>query len=185
MPEGQASRDSAEVWGQILFEARELRNKQDAHLATSRRQSQLLVAGFLAITALVLTAISVYVASQPEKAPESRLTQWLSSGDSEPLLVIVIFGIVALFNGYVWIITNVPARRRKAALDINKLMDFYSSSTALPHLQRRLARTLMAQHDKIERTVKIVHWAVVIQAITTFTFFYWLLGAVVLVGWPT
>ena len=185
MPDGQASTDGAEVWGQILFEARELRNKQDAHLATSQRQSQLLVAGFLAITALVLTAISVYVASQPEDATESRLTEWLSSDDYAVYLVISVFGLVALFNGYVWVLTNVPRRRRKETLDVNKLMDFYSSATALPHLRRHLARTLMAQHDKIERTVKRVHFLVMLQAMTTFTFFYALFAVVVVGGRPT
>ena len=185
MPDGQASTDSAEVWGQILFEARELRNKQNARLATSQRQSQLLVAGFLAITALVLTAISVYVASQPEDATESRLIEWLSSSDYAIFLVTSIFGLVALFNGYVWVLTNVPARRRKETLDLNKLMDYYSSSTALPHLRRHLARTLMAQHDKNERIMKKVHLLVMLQAMTTFTFFYTLFAVVLIFGWPT
>ena len=185
MPDSQASTDTAEVWGQILFEARELRNKQDAQLATAQRQSQMLVAGFLAITALVLTAISVYVASQPEDASESRLTEWLSSSDYELFLVVSIFGLVALFNGYVWVLTNVRVRRWKETVDINKLMDFYSSATALPHLRRYLARTLMAQHDKNERRLKLVHLLVKIQAMMDFTFFYLLFLAVVIFGRPT
>ncbi|MXY10400.1 MAG: hypothetical protein F4Z00_00185 [Acidimicrobiaceae bacterium] len=185
MHDGQASTDGAEVWGQILFEARELRNKQDARLATAQRQSQLLVAGFLAITALVLTAISVYVASQPEAGIESRLTEWLSSTDYAIFLVTSVFGLVALFNGYVWVITNVSARRRTETLDINKLMDFYSSSTALPHLRRHLARTLIAQHDKNERPVKKAQSLVLFQAMTTFTFFYALFAAVLIFGRPT
>ena len=184
MPDGQASTDSAEVWGEILFEARELRNKQDAGLATSQRQSQLLVAGFLAITALVLTAVSVYVASRPEDATESPLIEWLSSSDYGIFLVVSIFGLVALSNGYVWLIINVPIRRRKETLDINKLLDFYGSSTALPHLQRHLARTLMDQHDKNERTLKKVHKLVVFQAATTFVFFYALFGVVMIFGGP-
>ena len=185
MPDGQASTDGAEVWGQILFEARELRNKQDAGLANAQRQSQLLVAGFLAITALVLTAISVYVATRAEDATESPLTEWLSSNDYAIYLVIAIFGVVALFNGYVWVLTNVPSRRRNETLDINKLMDFYSSATALPHLQRHLARTLMAQHDKNERIMKRVHRVVFLQAMTTFVFFYTLFYVVLIFGRPT
>lgn len=42
----------------LLAEARELRSKQDARLATVQRQSQLVVAGFLAIAAIVVAAAS-------------------------------------------------------------------------------------------------------------------------------
>ena len=54
MPEGATPHDNSGAWSQILFEAREIRNKQDARLASAQRQSQLIVAGFLAMTAIFL-----------------------------------------------------------------------------------------------------------------------------------
>ena len=48
----------ADASDQLLTEARELRSKQDARLATIQRQSQLVVAGFLAIAAIVVAAAS-------------------------------------------------------------------------------------------------------------------------------
>ena len=51
----QGAADASDL---LLTEARELRNKQDARLATIQRQSQLVVAGFLAIAAIVVAAAS-------------------------------------------------------------------------------------------------------------------------------
>ena len=181
MPNGQSPTDTSEVWGQILFEARELRNKQDARLATVQRQAQLLVAGFLATTAVVLTAVSVYVASQPEDTVESPFTSLLSS-QYVVSLGGAMFASVAFLNAYVWVIAYLVERRWKAKLDIDKLMDFFGSAHALSRLRRHLVQTFMTQFDRNERIVTRVRLLVMAQALMTLTFFYGLFAVAVFYG---
>ncbi|MXW99875.1 MAG: hypothetical protein F4118_11250 [Acidimicrobiaceae bacterium] len=171
MSNGQASKDTAEVWGQILFEARENRSKQDAQLASAQRQSQFLVAGFLAVTALVITAVSTYVASQSDEA-RSRLADSLLNYDYSAQVGISVFTVVTLMNGLAWFVTHRMARRLAEKVETEDLLHYPGSEDALVHLRRHLVRTLTAQLVNNERAVIWAHRIVIGQVVLTFLFFY-------------
>ena len=77
--------DRTDVWGQILVEARELRSKQDLRLTALQRQSQVVVAGFLAISAIVAAAVSSLQADPARAAERIIPVIWDCVNSTEPV----------------------------------------------------------------------------------------------------
>ena len=174
MPEGATPHDNSGAWSQILFEAREIRNKQDARLASAQRQSQLIVAGFLAMTAIFLTAMSIYVASRHQTTAEPVFTAPLTY--TEPLAVIgaLAFTAVGLLNGIAWAFSHRIARHWKEVPEFDQFMDLPGRVDALVRLRRRLVITLLDHYDANERIVRWAQRLAGAQGAITLLFVYFL-----------
>ena len=174
MPNGQTPTDTPEVWGQILFEAREIRKKQDARLSSAQRQSQLVVAGFFATTAIFLTAVSIYVASRPENTAERTFAGSLEYTEPLALVGAAAFTAIALLNGAAWVYTHRVARRWQEVPEFRDLMDFPGGVDALAQLRRHLVRTLLTHYNTNEHIVRRAQRAAGAQGAMTLVFVYWL-----------
>ena len=166
MPKLPAHTDTAAAWGEVLAEAREIRNRQDARLASAQRQSQLIVAGFLAMTAIFVTAVSVYVASQPENTATPIDLQALAPS------VAVGFAAAALANGVAWILTHFVARRWRDVADFGALTAYPGSVDGLPRMQRHLVHTLLDHFSHNNVMLRRAQRVVGAQAMLTLAFIY-------------
>ncbi len=162
----QADSDTLGAWDQVLVEAREIRNKQDVRLANAQWQSQLIVAGFLAMTAIFVTAVSVAVASRPESADTSAAV------GVRALIVAGAFAAVALFNGATWINTHTVARHWREVADFDQLTSFPGSVDGLPRLRRHLVITFLEHFNYNEDIVRRAQRLVGAQAVLTLLFVY-------------
>lgn len=138
MSNGAVPPDNSDVWGQVLFEARELRRKQDTRLAVVQRLSQLVVAGFLAMAAIVVAAVS----SPNIKTPaDIGVALWVLLG-------------TAVVNSLVWYLVHERSRQWQEAPDIGYLMEtFPGQVNGLARLHRHLVKTLMTEFRYNERLV--------------------------------
>ena len=144
----QGAADASDL---LLTEARELRNKQDARLATIQRQSQLVVAGFLAIAAIVAAAAS---AIQPGCSAPCQT-------DQPPYiipLIAIVLGFAAVI-GVAWFrVHRIPRHWREGPNSLT-LLRVYRGGELRP-LRERLIR--MAHEDfvhnenLIERATRVV-----------------------------
>ena len=151
MPDGADPSDGL-VWGQVLFEARELRRKQDSRLAAAQHQSQLVVAGFLAAAAIAAAIVS---SSTITLSDVGAFNLWLVMA-------------TAVGNGLVWYILHVLAQGWSEAPDIEHLVQAFSGRDhRLVALQRRLIRTFMTEFHHNERLVRIAQRLVTAQIVAT------------------
>ena len=166
MPTGQAGDQTAGAWSQVLAEAREIRSKQDNRLANAQRQSQLLVAGFLAMTAIFVTAVSVSVAARPETADTS-----VFEGELAPIVAGAFAGF-ALVNGLTWMRTHTFARRWREVAEFDVLTSFPGSIDAVSRLQRHLVNTYLEHFNHNEEILTKVQRLVGAQAVLMLLFVY-------------
>ncbi|WP_419552910.1 hypothetical protein [Candidatus Poriferisodalis sp.] len=166
MSTGQAGDQTAGAWSQVLDEAREIRSKQDNRLANAQRQSQLIVAGFLAMTAILVTAVSVSVAARPEAADTS-----VSEGELAPYVAGAFAGF-ALVNGVTWMRTHTLARHWREVAEFDALTSFPGSVDAVPRLQRHLVNTYLDHFNHNEEILTKVQRRVGAQAVLTLLFVY-------------
>ena len=158
MPNGTDPSDLPGAWDQILFEARELRRKQDNRLAANQRQSQLVIAAFLAISAIVSAIVS---SPDFEESGGVALALWV-------LLV------TAVLHGVIWHFTNMLTRRWRETPDIDHLVHaFPDRGHGLVPLQRHLIRTFMFEFHDNERLVRRAQRAVTVQTATTLVALYY------------
>ena len=151
MPKGADPPDSL-VWGQVLFEARELRRKQDGRLAAAQHQSQLVVAGFLAVAAI---AAAIMSSSGIKPSDVADFNLWLVVA-------------TAVGNGLAWHIMHGLARHWREAPDIDYLVQAFSAQDHGPvPLQRHLIQTFMIEFRHNERLVLIAQRLVTGQTIAT------------------
>ena len=142
---------AADASDQLLTEARELRNKQDARLATIQRQSQLVVAGFLAIAAITAAAAS---AIQPGCAAPCPTDQ--------PPYIIPLVALALVFSaviGFAWFRVHMIPRHWREGPNSLELLRVYRGGGLGP-LRERLIR--MSHEDfnhnenLIERATRVV-----------------------------
>ena len=134
--------DRTDVWGQILVEARELRSKQDLRLTALQRQSQVVVAGFLAISAIVAAAVSSLQAD-PARAAER--------------IIPVIWAVLAFaaINGYLWFRVHRISSQWNEAPNIDYLVHaFQGRVNGLAPLQRHLVRIFTEDFHDNELTLR-------------------------------
>ena len=162
----QAGDQTAGAWSQVLAEAREIRSKQDSRLANVQRQSQLIVAGFLAMTAIFVTAISISVASHPASAESS-----IFEGVATPY-VAGAFAVFALIHGLVWMRTHTVARHWREIAEFDLLMGFPGGVDALPRLQRHLVNTFLDHFNHNENLLRQAQRLVGSQAVLMLLFVY-------------
>lgn len=143
--------NAADASDQLLTEARDLRTKQDARLATIQRQSQLVVAGFLAIAAIVVAAAS---AVQPDCATPCRTDQF-------PFvipLISIVLGFAAVI-GVAWFRVHRIPRRWREGPNTVQLLRVYGGGGLRP-LRQRLVRMSYEdfQHNEnlIEHATRVV-----------------------------
>ena len=144
----QGAADASDL---LLTEARELRNKQDARLATIQRQSQLVVAGFLAIAAIVVAAVS---AIQPACSAPCQT-------DQPPYiipLIAIVLGFAAVI-GVAWFrVHRIPRHWREGPNSLT-LLRVYRGGELRP-LRERLIRMALEDfvHNEnlIERATRVV-----------------------------
>lgn len=152
MPNDTAPPDPSDVWGQILFEARELRRKQDGRLAAAQHQSQVVVAGFLAVIAIAAAIVS---SSDIALSEVGDFTLWLVMA-------------TAVGNGLVWHLIHGLARNWREAPEIDHLVrEFSSRDHELVPLQRHLIRTVMIEFHHNEGLVRIAQRFVTGQTVAT------------------
>lgn len=166
MSTSHAGDQTAGAWSQVLAEAREIRSKQDSRLANVQRQSQLIVAGFLAMTAIFVTAISVSAAARPEAADtsvsERGLTPYIAGA----------FAGFALVNGVTWMQTHTLARHWREVAEFDMLTSLPGSVDAVPRLQRHLVNTYLDHFNHNEAILTRVQRRVGAQAVLTLLFVY-------------
>lgn len=152
MSNGAVPPDNSDVWGQILFEARELRRKQDARLAVVQRLSHLVVAGFLAMAAIVVAAVS----SPNIKTPaDTGVALWVLLG-------------TAVVNSLVWYLVHERSRQWQEAPDIGHLMETFPRRVdGLARLQRHLVKTFMTEFRYNEKLVGSTQRIVTTQTFLT------------------
>lgn len=158
------------------MEARETRHRQDARLVNAQRQSQLIVTGFLAMTAIFVTAVSVVVAARPQSAGAPNGSGALVTA------VAAVFAAVALVNSAVWISTHTAARHWREVAEFKVLVDFPGSTEALPRLRRHLVGTFVDHFNHNEIIVRQVQRRVGAQAALTLSFVY-LVPLVAAIAW--
>ena len=116
----------SQVWEQLLIEARDLRRKQDAQLISNQQRSAFLFVGFLAITAIVGTAIA---------APAAGTTGTQLGAASAGTLVF------ALANGLIWYLVHQLPQLWHEAPDVGLLVrNFSNRFDGHRALQRHLER---------------------------------------------
>lgn len=166
MSNSPTAADSAGAWGQVLTEARDIRNKQDARLASAQHQSQLIVAGFLAMTAVFVTAVSAAATYRPQTLDMSSI------GGQPGLVVVVAFVATAVVNGAIWISTHAATRHWREVAEFEVLKDFLDSVDAQPQLERHLVNTHLNQFQHNELIVQMVQRRVGGQAALTLSLIY-------------
>ena len=166
MSTSHAVDQTASAWNQVLAEAREIRSKQDSRLVNVQRQSQLIVAGFLAMTAIFVTAISISVASRPATADSSPLD------GAAARYVAGAFAGFALVNCATWMRTHTLARHWREVAEFDVLTSFPGSVDAVPRLQRHLVNTYLDHFNHNEEILTRVQRRVGAQAVLTLLFVY-------------
>ncbi|MXW99889.1 MAG: hypothetical protein F4118_11325 [Acidimicrobiaceae bacterium] len=162
MFDNQTQTDTPEVWDQILHEARELRDEQNARLVSAQRQSQVIFTGLLAVTALLLTAASIYFTSRPRDTARSDaplstdfMTNFLAQLEfplTDRTMLNVGGSLIAglmIVNSYVWFSVH---RRRgwRETLTARDLRELFDRRYALVPLRRNLVQrvTIQIAHNK-------------------------------------
>ncbi len=164
MPKSPAHIGTDGAWGEVLAEVRELRSRQDARLASAQHQSQLIVAGLLAITAIFVTGASAVSALRPQNTAMPTEAHVLVPAAA------AVFAAVVLINSTVWVSTHAATRGWREIADFPVLKSYAGSVEAPSRAQRHLASTLLAHFDHNEAIVQRIQRRVGIQAALTLVF---------------